>query len=232
MNHAEEVIVRQFVEGNTLYQTVQRRLPVWVLGVRVALPLAALGVLLLSGRIRRLDAGLTLGKPKVSLFWLVAPPAVALAAGLLLLPPAILLVRWRGWTLPPGVTQPISLFRMEDLGWNVMYWCVLTPLFEELLYRAIMLPGLEGVGGRRLALLGSGLAWACLHVLVYTWPFWMCGFYFLAGVLGAWIFLKCRSLVVVILLHAFNNLVKPVLNDVLLLQVPDLMDWLLGAASQ
>ena len=229
--HPEVLVLETYMEGSYQVTRTQNWLPVWIESLRLAIPLAVLGILVLSGRIQRVDAGLTVGRPRVTLFWLVAPVAVAVAAGLLMIPAGILLWRWQQWPLPDVVTRTISLYRMEHLWLNILHWCILTPLFEEVLYRGVLVPGLEGLGGRRLALLGSGVAWACLHVLVYTWPRWTSVFYFFAGMLGAWIFLKSRSLLVLIPLHALNNLMKPVLNDVLILQYPDLIPNLLGYPS-
>jgi membrane protease YdiL (CAAX protease family) len=229
--HPDVLVLETYMEGNYQVTRTQNWLPVRIELLRLAIPLASLVSLVLSGCIQRVDAGLTVGKPKVTLFWLVAPVAVAAAAGLLLIPAGILLLRWQQWPLPDVVTRTISLYRMEHLWLNILHWCILTPLFEEVLYRGVLVPGLEGLGGRRLALLGSGVAWACLHVLVYTWPRWTSVFYFFAGMLGAWIFLKSRSLLVLIPLHALNNLMKPVLNDVLILQYPDLIPNLLGYPS-
>ena len=229
--HPDVLVLETSTEGSYQVTRIQNWLPAWIELLRLAIPLAVLGILVLTGRIARADAGLTLGKPRVTLFWLVAPVAVAVAAGVLLIPAGILLFRWQQWPLPEVVTRTISLYRMEDLWLNILHWCILTPLFEEVLYRGVLVPGLEGLGGRRLVLLGSGVAWACLHVLVYTWPPWTSVFYFLAGMLGAWIFLKSRSLLVLIPLHALNNLMKPVLNDVLILLYPDLIPNLLGYPS-
>jgi membrane protease YdiL (CAAX protease family) len=72
----------------------------------------------------------------------------------------------------------------------------------------------------------SGALWACLHI-VYNRPLTLSGFYFVAGVMGGWVFLKCRSLFPLFLLHALWNLTVEFGHDVLVISQPDFLPSLL-----
>jgi membrane protease YdiL (CAAX protease family) len=104
---------------------------------------------------------------------------------------------------------------------------VLTPVFEETIYRGVLAPALERLGGARLAVLRSGAAWAGLHA-VYGWPVALVPFYVTCGMLGGWVFLKARSLVPLVVLHAAWNAVIPFGYDQLVLRDPGFIPGLFG----
>jgi hypothetical protein len=82
--------------------------PLWVGGARVAVPVLALSVLVALGRISRQDVGLALGRPRVTLFWVVAPAVVVPAVGLVALLGTIAVVRGAGLSPPSGFGEPMS----------------------------------------------------------------------------------------------------------------------------
>jgi membrane protease YdiL (CAAX protease family) len=92
--------------------------------------------------------------------------------------------------------------RLYPVLWHLVVMC---PLIEETSYRALPVPALERLGGRRVALVGSGLIWAALHWF-YGLPWAMAPFYFCTSALTTWLFLKTRSLLPSLALHAMFNL--------------------------
>jgi membrane protease YdiL (CAAX protease family) len=100
----------------------------------------------------------------------------------------------------------------------------MAPLREELLFRGITVPALERIGGPWLAVIGSGVVFAVAHPWIDAHP-WLqnvadLASIFIDGMVQAWIFLKTRSLAVVILLHSVSNLFIN-LQRVILLCYPD-----------
>ena len=174
------------------------------------------------------DMGVTLGKPKVTLFWIGFPIAVMAGIAIILLPVVCLLVRATAWTIPPDWLQP-SYIVTPDVTWRVVWEaCVVAPVGEEILYRGVPLLALERVCGRGWAVGLAGLIWASLH-FIYGYPIVLFQYYFLfAGALWTWIFLKSRSLLTTVLLHAIGNLAVPVALDLVLLYQGDAVVRLLG----
>src|SRR5262249_27366303 len=120
-----------------------------------------------------------------------------------------------------------SYIRTPEVAWRVLWEvCVIAPVVEEILYRGVPLLALERVCGRGWAVALCGLIWASLH-FIYGHPLvrapW---FFFYGGVLLAWIFLKSRSVLTTVLLHAICNLV--VALDLVLLFHGDAVLRLLG----
>jgi membrane protease YdiL (CAAX protease family) len=177
----------------------------WIGPLRLALPALAVGYLLLSGRVTRRDVGLALGRPRVTLFWVGFPGLVLadvfLLAGLL----GVVVVRFLGWSSPGEWFGPHLLSDESNFLSALWATCVLVPLHEELVYRGVLVPGLERLGGTRLALAGTGVVWTALHFL-YGWYWWWMPFYALSGALMAWVFLRSRSLVAVVALHSLQLL--------------------------
>ncbi len=202
--------------------------PLWLEAARVVPPFAAICALALTRRIRLADVGLTIGKPKVTLWWAIVVPAIIGGVILLGIGLIILVVRVTGWSLPVHEIQPISISQKAFLWRGILYWCVLTPLTEESLYRGFLGLSLERLGGRWLALLGCGVVWAVLH-FYYGWSAWLIPYYFgFWGVLVTWMFLQSRSLLPTLWLHGLGNLLAPILSDLLLISHPDFIPKLLG----
>jgi membrane protease YdiL (CAAX protease family) len=225
------------IETEVMTEDLLELRPLWTDAVRVAIPVLALTALIALGRVSRRDVGLTLERPRLTLFWVAVPAAAVLTVGLLALLAAIGLVRWAGLPPPSGLGEPMIPRVCWERGYvwrEFWHMCVLTPLFEDTLYRGVLAAALERLGGARLAVLGSGVAWASLHV-IYDRPVAWVPFYFAFGMLGAWVFLKARSLVPLVVLHAAWNTAVPFGYDLLVLQatgfIPGLFGWPAGPAG-
>jgi membrane protease YdiL (CAAX protease family) len=146
-------------------------------------------------------------------------------------------VRLAGLPPPAGLEEPMVPRRFWEHGYvwrEFCHACLLTPLFEDMLYRGVLTPALERLSGTRLAILGSGVAWTCLHV-VYARPIALAPFYAVSGMLGGWIFLKARSLVPLVVLHTTWNAAVEFGFSLLVLRargfISDLFGWPLSASG-
>jgi membrane protease YdiL (CAAX protease family) len=195
--------------------------------LRAAIPLTVLLLLALTRRIELRDAGLTLGRPKVTFLWVGIPVLVAIVFGGVLFALGIAAIHLFGLDLPQIPLKPIAVFHLNGLWHSILHWSVLAPLIEEPLYRGIPVAFLERYGGRRLALFGGGVIWATLHY-IYGWGAHLIPGYFLFwGVLMTWIYLHTHSVVTTMLLHGLCNLFAPILLDLIVLEHRDLlMKWI------
>ncbi len=105
-----------------------------------------------------------------------------------------------------GVLQypiPSSLFtRTWEFGPAFIWMCVVSPLFEEVIYRLVVRPPAVAWLGPRGCILASGTIFAGLHVL-YGSP---SPDNLLGGFILARAFLKSGTLIVPIALHSLGNL--------------------------
>ena len=165
-------------------------------GTRLPLPLAGLGLLWLLAR----DPAMTLGargRPLPSWRWWTF--ATRLVAGL----HTVVHAAFWAWMAASGPRLDISLQvgRIEDLpaaAWRV---CVLAPIVEELVYRAVLVPALLPALGPWGAIAASGVAFATLHH-VYGNPG---PDNQVAGFVLAWAYLRSGAVWVPVALHALGN---------------------------
>ena len=202
--------------------------PYWLDLSRLCLAVVAVALLSAFSPAAPRDMGVTLGKPKVTLFWIGFPTAVMVGIAIILLPGVCLLVRATAWTIPPDWLQP-SYIVTPDVTWRVVWEaCVVAPVGEEILYRGVPLLALERVCGRGWAVALGGVIWASLH-FIYGYPIVLAQWYFLSsGAPFAWIFLKSRSVLTTVLFHAIWNLTGLVALDLVLLYQSDAVVRLLG----
>jgi membrane protease YdiL (CAAX protease family) len=219
-----------YIENGIRLQTQAR--PYWVGLARLGLALGTVALLIAFSPARPRDLGLTLGKPKVTLLWIGFPAAVMIGITIIVLLVVCLLVRATAWPIPPDWLRPSFIFT-QDVTWRVVWeMCVIAPVVEEILYRGIPLLALERVCGRCWAVGLTGLIWMLLH-LIYGHPIVSAPWYFLyAGALFAWIFLKSRSLLTTVVLHALWNLAVPVALDLVLLYQGDVVVRLLDQGRE
>ncbi len=130
-------------------------------------------------------------------YWLKATAAIG--GSVLALALAATGIAWlAGFRLP----MP-DLFTRSD---QILPWfltaCLMAPIVEEPIYRFVVCVPVDATFGRWPAIAASGILFAGLHVL-YGNP---APTNMVAGFFLAWAYLKSRSLLVPIILHALGNL--------------------------
>jgi membrane protease YdiL (CAAX protease family) len=205
-------------------------IPDWVSGLRLGIPVVVLVALLVMGRIRRADAGLTLGSPRVTMFWIGAPLLLVAAIAIPFVAIRVLIYRWNGSAPSPLMIEP-SPFGHQGFWGNLFHLCVLYPLMEEVLYRGIYVPALEHAIGPKFAVFAMGMTWTMLHWM-YGWPMVAAVIvqYSLLGMVFALAMLKTRSLAAPLTLHAVGNLVNPILIDWVKINHADFIRGLFGGS--
>jgi len=95
-----------------------------------------------------------------------------------------------------------TLFRndLEFRNW-ILFACFISPLVEETIYRSVLCSALEKTAGTKTSILISGILFALLHFFYGNLAFDN----FIAGYLLAWSFLKSKSILIPIFLHALGN---------------------------
>ena len=164
------------------------------------LPLAviSIGVLaviyLVSGR-KAVSLGLTLKPVRGYSYWVRAALAIGLGVAAFATISSILL-GLVGVRLPPIAVPPGLLWQM------FVTTCLLTPVIEEVAYRLILCNAAEGILGTWGTIALSGVAFAALHVFSAN----IGPDNLIAGLVLAWAFLRSRSIVIPIAMHALGNL--------------------------
>ena len=186
------------------------------------------------GWIKRQDVVLALGRSRLTLFWTIAPMSGAFVVCFVAVTLAVVISGSTDAPLPAGLGKTLThpaIWKHGYIWRSFWHVCVLTPLFEDLLYRGVLAPALERIGGARFAIVGPGLAWACLHV-VYGRPIAWSPLYFASGMLGCWIVLRSRSLLPVVVLHALWNAAVPFGYDLIVLHFPELVPTIFGGFAK
>ncbi len=195
---------------------------------RLAVGVCGLGLLLAARRARPEDAGVTLGRPRVTFFYVGAVSLAAAVVSLVGLGLGLLFIWATGWKVPMEWLQPISMRHPSRFWSEVWHWSVMAPLIEEPLYRGLPAAALERVGGRWVAVVVLAVVWAALHYL-YGWgPIHVPYYLLFWGAFMTWVYLRTHSLATTILLHAGFNFVGPVLSDLVLLEYGDVIRQTLG----
>jgi membrane protease YdiL (CAAX protease family) len=192
--------------------------------LRGAVALAVLAPLVFCRRITRLDVGLAVGRPGVTFAWVLFPAALATAVTVVVGALSIPVVRLLGLKVSIGPTDIQDAARAGEWFFTA---CLITPPVEELIYRGVLVGALDDARRRWIAVVGSGTAFAALHWL-YGRPLPAMVEYFGAGAVMAWAFLRSRSLLAPILLHALGNVFVGV-KDLFLLAHPCFFDPLFGS---
>jgi membrane protease YdiL (CAAX protease family) len=169
---------------------------------RCAVAGTALAVALRTGLFERRDLGLVGARHGAALcktariFGVVALAGVLLGGGALLVAPATVCGVVRH-SLAAPIAYPWEVF-VRDL----LCMVAVAPMYEELMYRALLLSALRDRLGEQPALLVGGAVFVVLH---YAYGYgWHAGYLGMALVLGL-IFLRTRSIVPALTLHALNN---------------------------
>jgi membrane protease YdiL (CAAX protease family) len=191
--------------------------------LRGGIACVALVVLLATRASAPRHHGLRGGGAVADLRWVLGLALIVVAAYAVAAAVGVLTLRAGWWSLPAAL--PRDLGDRDDLARAVPVMLLAAPLVEEAVYRALAVPALAAVAGRRGALWLSGPLFLALHV-AYGYPAWLLH-YVVAGWLLALAFLRRGRLWVVVLLHALGNVLM-LLDDVLLLWAPGFVRWVLG----
>ena len=163
-------------------------------GPRIALAGAALCVMALLGRGKRLSLGLTLRMAPSYRYWAAAALLIGAVVGAFCLV-AVPVLR------AVGIDIPIPMLPPDLVMFVLGHTCCKAPLLEEALYRLVLCAPLAAVAGPRLAICASGAVFAGLH-FVYGNPG---PDNFIAGYLLAWAYLRSGCVLTPVLLHALGN---------------------------
>lgn len=101
--------------------------------------------------------------------------------------------------VPELVEELFAMLATKDIYTLVMV-CIIGPVLEEVLFRGIILEGFISRYSPEKAIFWSAFLFGLFHL--NPWQF-IPGF--LIGILLAWLYLKTRSLIPVILVHVVNN---------------------------
>ena len=99
---------------------------------------------------------------------------------------------------------PIPKFSFQNTAqWKrwMFFACLISPIVEEILYRSVLCCSLEKAVGTNSSIVISGAVFALLHFFYGN----LAIDNFIAGYFLAWAFLKSKSILIPILLHAAGN---------------------------
>lgn len=120
------------------------------------------------------------------------------------------------WFLPmPGFLEKIFSELVGGGLWSLIALVIVAPLTEEPLCRGLILGGFLRRYTARKAVLVSALLFAALHLNPYQFIS-----AFASGVLMGWVFLRTRSLLPCIFVHALNNASGWIARDGLGIDIP------------
>lgn len=194
--------------------------------LRLALLGAVTVSLLLTRRLVARDLGLSLIEPRVVATWALVPIAVLGILAILFIAGSIVVARFTPLNVAvrPGTLQDLSEF------WTVFVGAViLGPVYEECVFRGLLTSALDCPGRRWLTVTLSSVLFSILH-LAYGHPAKGLASWFVLGVLSAIPFMKARSVIAPIALHAVFNAVVLV-KDAIVLRYPGFVRWCLGYDS-
>lgn len=131
---------------------------------------------------------------------LIVPPVLFLVPALLLLIGALDDFLVRLMPLSAWEEQFFARVTSQDFA-SVVVVCLLSPVFEEMLFRGIVLRGFLEQFSQRQAIFGSAVLFGAVHVNIYQFIGGVA-----IGVLLGWLYERTRSLIPCIALHiAFNS---------------------------
>ncbi len=183
----------------------------------------SLAIVLLVARIDRRDIGITFGDRKTTLRRTLIQIIVLAGFASLYTVGVIVSARLGHARIP---VHPTSLTDFDNAWLFVFLALGVGPLYEEVLFRGMLLTGLDGPGRGWQAILGSATVCAAAHwgpslpVLALIGPF-------LTGVLFGWSYSRTRSISTSIAVHAAYN-GGVIAKDFLMQYHPDLVRRALG----
>ena len=193
-------------------------------GVRAAVALAALFLLLLSRRASPSDFGLTMTGWRGDVRLMSRMGVIVLGVYAALVSALVISIR-SGWIDMDLVERHRDFRDMAEFRSFVLSALVCAPIVEELVYRGFAIPALAAGFGRRGAIFLSGPVFYLLH-LAYGKPPELVH-YTIAGWILAWAYVRTGRLWVPIALHALGNLLMG-FDDAVFLWAPDVAKSILG----
>lgn len=137
------------------------------------------------------DSGLHLGLRSLNMPMILWGVVLIVVSGIVI-EPLLMLFPTEAYD---GVQQAIGLG-----GWAILSSVVAAPILEEILFRGLIFESCRERFGSGLALLLSALLFGAIHII----PVQMINA-FVVGLILGYVYLRTRSLLAVIILHAFNN---------------------------
>jgi membrane protease YdiL (CAAX protease family) len=199
----------QYVIGALLYD-LRRPIDLAQSQVQALVMVMAYGIVLVSVlHIRRMTYRELLHPSRSSVsatLMVLVPPVLLLVPLVLLLDHALMAVVHRLFPLSVWEEQAFAGMVAGNLA-SVIATCVLAPIFEEMLFRGVLLRAFLTQHARWAAICYSALLFGAAHLNVYQFllAFWL-------GLLLGWLYERSRSLVPCIALHAAVNTAVVVLE--------------------
>lgn len=126
----------------------------------------------------------------------------------------------------PFVIGPSEIPRWGPLWYFFLYGVILAPLQEEVVYRGILLGPMRGQRPGWEIVVLSGVVFSLLH-LVYGRPTITAPYYFAAGGILGWVYLRGGHLWIAVAIHAGGNTAVAV-KDLLIMFRPEWLAWIPG----
>lgn len=170
---------------------------------RYAVAGTALAVALRSGLFGRRELGLIATRNGAALCWLARIVGMVALAGVVLAGVVFLVAPSGVCTLARHSLAVPIVYPWGSFVRDLLCMVVVAPLYEEVMYRALLLSALRDRLREQMALLVGGAVFVVLH---YAYGYgWHTGYMGMGLVFGL-IFLRTRSIVPALALHMANNL--------------------------
>jgi membrane protease YdiL (CAAX protease family) len=169
---------------------------------RCAIAAVAVGVALRSGLFGRRELGLVGARQGAALCRLSRFVGIVALLGAVLVCAALLVAPSATCELARRELSPV-VYPWEMFVRHLLCMVAVAPVYEEFMYRALLLSALRDRLGEQPALFVGGAVFVVLH---YAYGYgWQLGYLAAALVFGL-VFLRTRSIVAAVALHALNNL--------------------------
>lgn len=112
----------------------------------------------------------------------------------------------------PSINSVADMVSGSNVWMNLLFFCILTPIMEELAFRKLLLDRIS-IFGDRTAMLVSGLMFGLFHGNLYQF------FYaFILGMIFSWVYLRSGKIYLTVIMHAIINFVGGVAGPFVLNQ--------------
>ena len=168
---------------------------------RCAIAAVAVGVALRSGLFGRRELGFVGARHGAALCTLLRVVGIIALFGAVLVCAALFIAPSATCELARRELSPV-VYPWEMFVRHLLCMVAVAPVYEELMYRALLLSALRDRLGEQQALFVGGAAFVALH---YAYGYgWRLG-YLASGLVFGLVFMRTRSIVAAVALHALNN---------------------------